>query len=267
VYRAVDISSQGRAALTPVITLIIVNSDSLPPSTYDAIFQSSGLASRTYAPSAASLTVSQWPTIGSLIDSGKTVMVYMDYNADFSSVPYIMDEFSNVWQDAYDATTTEWGCAVNRSDGSAGSMMFMVNHFLNNGYSIGGTSFSTPNTAAINTTNSEQSIATHVGNCNQLWGRNPNHILLDYYDSNGNAPFDYVAQLNAVSAPTNTVTADLVAATNTASGGAQASGTGSNAQISQSSLSGGAGRVGVSWAWGLGVGLAGALVGGMSIWA
>lgn len=254
------------AALTPVITIIIVNSDNLPPSTYDAIFQSSGLASHTYAPSASSLTVSEWPTLGSLIDSGKTVMVYMDYNADFSSVPYIMDEFSNVWQDAYDVTNTEWGCAVNRSDGNAGSMMFMINHFLNTGYSIGGTSFYTPNTAAINTTNSQDSIASHVGNCNQLWGRKPNHILLDYYDSNGNAPFDYVAQLNAVPAPTNTVTAEAVS-TNTATGSVRASGTGNNAQISQSSLSGGAGRLGAGWVMGASAGLVGALAGGLCIFA
>jgi 3D (Asp-Asp-Asp) domain-containing protein len=38
-----------------------------------------------------------------------------------------------------------------------------------------------------------------------LWGRPPNHILLDFYDSNGNSPFNVAAQLNGVSAPTNTV--------------------------------------------------------------
>lgn len=38
-----------------------------------------------------------------------------------------------------------------------------------------------------------------------LSSRNPNHILLDYYDSNGNAPFNVAASLNGVPAPTNTI--------------------------------------------------------------
>ncbi len=36
--------------------------------------------------------------------------------------------------------------------------------------------------------------------------RAPNHILLDFYDAMGNAPFNVAATLNGVSTPTNTVT-------------------------------------------------------------
>lgn len=108
----------------------MVNSDNLPPSQFASSFDASGLSAHTYSPSAASLSISEWPTLGSLVDSGKTVVVFMDYNADFSSVPYIIDEFSNMWQDAYDVTETGWECAVNRSSGNSGSSMMMINHFL-----------------------------------------------------------------------------------------------------------------------------------------
>ena len=54
-----------------------------------------------YKPPSASLSITQWPTLGVLIDAGTTVMVFMDFDADFASVPTIMDEFSNVWEDAY----------------------------------------------------------------------------------------------------------------------------------------------------------------------
>ena len=39
--------------------------------------------------------------MGSLIDSGKRVLAFMDNQADFSQVPYLIDEFSNMFEDAY----------------------------------------------------------------------------------------------------------------------------------------------------------------------
>lgn len=104
--------------------------DDIPATTFDSILQSTGISSHAYTPDSASLTLNQWPTLGSLIDSGKNVVVFMNYKADFASVPYIIDEFSNMWEDAYDVTSVGWECAVNRSSGNSGQMMFMVNHFL-----------------------------------------------------------------------------------------------------------------------------------------
>ena len=42
--------------------------------------------------------------------------------------------------------------------------------------------------------------------------RNPNVILLDFYDSNGNSPFDVAAALNGLAAPSTTVTSGSVTA-------------------------------------------------------
>lgn len=88
-------------------------------------------------------------------------------------------------------------------------MMYMINHFLDTQYQVFGQTVLVPDKEKLNVTNAADgagSIGFHVGNCNMLYGRNPNVILLDYYDSNGNAPFDVAAQMNGIAAPTTTVT-------------------------------------------------------------
>ncbi|ORY34853.1 PLC-like phosphodiesterase [Naematelia encephala] len=252
-----------------VVTLVLVNSDDLPPTSFTSAFTTAGLDSKVYSPSSSSLALSDWPTLGTLIDNGTPLVVFMDYEADFSSVPWIIDEFSNMFEDAYDVTDTTWGCAVNRTSGSASSQMMLVNHFLDTTYTIGNTQFWVPDKDAINTTNSEDSIGSHVTNCLSLWGRNPNHILLDYYDSNGDSPFDLVANLNSVSAPTNTVTAGTVGSTASASSSGTGTGNVATASGTNSKLSA-AGRgvniLGGPGVWiGMAIGALGIVGGGMGL--
>ncbi|ORX37817.1 PLC-like phosphodiesterase [Kockovaella imperatae] len=257
-----------------VITIVIVNSDSLPPTAYESAFQSSGLQSHVYSPPSAAIAFNAWPTLGSLIDAGTTVVVFMNYDADFNQVPWIIDEFSNMFEDSYNDVDTTWSCAANRSGSNPASSLMMVNHFLDVVYDLAGTAIYIPDKDAINTTNSESSLEIHVDNCMTLWGRHPNHILLDFYNSNGNAPFDYVAQLNGVPAPTTNVQA-------VAPGGGENSSSGNGtdssnqAQISSSSRSstgsGGAyGRAGMlpTESWTLTVSLIGMGLGGgvVSLW-
>lgn len=129
---------------------------------------------------------------------------------------------------------------MNRTNGQSNSMMYMINHFLDTSYSIFGQQVLVPNKEKLEETNAATgtgSIGFHVDNCNMLYGRNPNIILLDYYDSNGNAPFEAAAQMNGIAAPTTTVTpSPYLAASGSAAG---ASGTGA-ASMSVSSLKGNA---------------------------
>lgn len=254
-----------KANPTEVISIVLVNMDNLPATSFSAAFETAGLSDYAYTPSSSATSLSDWPTLGTLVDTGKTVVVFMNYNADFSTAPYIIDEFSNMWEDAYDVTETGWACAVNRSSGNSGSMMMLVNHFLDQSYSFGSTQFFIPAKDELNTTNSEASLSLHVNNCNSIWGRAPNHILLDFYDTTGNVPFDYVAQLNGVSDPTNTVTPYAATAVATAS---SSSGSGNSAVITQSSLSSAETRVSigvVKWMSGLAVGVVGMVVGGVIV--
>ncbi|KAK8849563.1 hypothetical protein IAR55_004898 [Kwoniella newhampshirensis] len=217
-----------------VISFIIVNIDNLPVTSFSSAFSTAGLTNKMYSPQSSPVDLSAWPSLGTLIDAGTTVVAFIDNQADPSSVPYLIDEFSNVWEDAYDVTDQSFGCAVNRTTGSAGSQMMLINHFLDTTYTLGGTQLFVPDRDRINETNAETgtgSIGFHVDNCHSIWGRNPNHILLDFYDSNGNAPFNVAASLNGVSQPTNTIAASTPTAT-TSSGG--------TARVSTSSLSSGA---------------------------
>ena len=79
----------------------MVNIDDLPPTSFTSAFTNAQLNNRTYSPPSGATSLSSWPTLGTLIDAGTTRVVFMDYEANFSSVPFIIDEFSNMWEDAY----------------------------------------------------------------------------------------------------------------------------------------------------------------------
>lgn len=139
-----------------------------------------------------------------------------------------------------DVTTQDFGCAVNRTQGQSATQMYMINHFLDSAI-LGSILY--PNKARLNETNAATgtgSIGFHAGNCVSLYGRNPNIILLDFYDAEGGAPFAAAAQLNGVSAPTASVTPFTATATGLSTTPVNA-GTGGvpNADITQKPLNAG----------------------------
>ena len=91
VKRGEDTGATADRAVHLVVSLLIVNSDNVAPSEYDTVFKAAGLDTLAYTPSSASLAVSAWPTLGSLIDSGKRLVVFLSTTADFNTVPYLID--------------------------------------------------------------------------------------------------------------------------------------------------------------------------------
>lgn len=73
-----------------MLSLLIVNIDGLPVAQYDAIFKTVGLDAMSFVPESTPLPAASWPTLGSMIDSGKRLVTFMDHGAD-PSVPYIID--------------------------------------------------------------------------------------------------------------------------------------------------------------------------------
>ncbi len=67
-----------------------MNIDNAPASAYDTVFKSVGLDTVSFAPASSPLTASSWPTLGSMIDSGKRLVTYLDNGAD-PSIPYLID--------------------------------------------------------------------------------------------------------------------------------------------------------------------------------
>lgn len=83
-----------------VVTLVVTNPDAISISQYWApTFQQSGIVPYAYVPSSSTPNgpgLNNWPTLGSLISSGKRLVVFMDYNQDLSAAPYILPEFNNM---------------------------------------------------------------------------------------------------------------------------------------------------------------------------
>jgi len=181
-----------------VVSILIVNSDSFAPSAFATVFQNVGLDKIAYSPPSASLPVSGWPTLGSMIDGNTRLVVYLDSGADFTSVPWIIDEFTNIWESAFDVTNPNFDCAVNRTKGTPSTQMSLINHFLDQ-IVLGQPA---PDPARANVTNSGSgtgSLGDQVATCVADYGVAPNFILVDFYEFGGGSVFQIAAGLNGVS--------------------------------------------------------------------
>jgi len=59
-----------------VLTLLLTNGDAIPVSQFGDAFRAAGLDAYAFAPSGV-LPMTSWPTLGSLIDQGKRLVVFM----------------------------------------------------------------------------------------------------------------------------------------------------------------------------------------------
>lgn len=59
-----------------VVTLLLTNGDAIPVSDFASVFSAVGLEEYAYVPT-GTLTLSEWPTLQSMIDSGKRLVVWM----------------------------------------------------------------------------------------------------------------------------------------------------------------------------------------------
>ncbi len=178
------------------MTLLIVNSDGLNPSQFDTVFKAVGLDTLSYTPSATVTAQGSWPSLGSMIDSGKRLVTFMDARADFTSVPYIIDgklcptacailtahdfgpEFTNMWETAFDVTDTTFDCNVNRSKGDTSTELFLINHFLDK-VVLGQPAPDPEHANVTNAVSGTGSLGTQVQTCVAAHGRNPNFMLVD----------------------------------------------------------------------------------------
>lgn len=99
--------------------------------------------------------------------------------------------------------------------------MYMINHFLDQAFTVLGLQTVIPDMGKLNVTNAatgDGSISYHVDNCMMLHGARPNIILLDYFNAAGSAPFEVAAQLNGVPAPEKSLPYTQTVSVNQATG-------------------------------------------------
>ncbi|KAH0590970.1 PI-PLC X domain-containing protein [Termitomyces sp. J132] len=209
-----------------VLSILIVNIDNQPVSAFGSVYVNAGIDTVSYAPPKSPMQASEWPTLGSMIDSGKRLVTFMDNQADLTTVPYIIDEFTNVWETAFDVTDPSlFDCAVNRTKGDTSTQMYLINHFLDKllvGAPI-------PDVAKANITNAASgagSLGEQVTTCTSVNTRPPNFLLVDFYEFGGGSVFQVAATINGVTYAPTTPIATPLPTTTTSGSSSVSSGTG-----------------------------------------
>lgn len=152
-----NVTSWVQAHPYDVVTVLIGNSDLIGVGNYTTSLEASGLDRYAYIPPQVPMDISSWPTLSSMILTRKRVVIFMDYNANQTKVPYILDEFSQMWETPFSPTNRSFPCTQQRPPGinrqQAEQRMYMANHNLNTEISLAGTSFLVPTIPLINETN------------------------------------------------------------------------------------------------------------------
>lgn len=191
-----------------VVSFIIGNYDQVDPGNFTGPIERSGLMDLVFTPPMVPMGLDDWPPLGNIILGGKRALIFMDYQADQNRFPWLMDEFSQIWETPFSPTDRHFPCNVQRPPGlappDARKRMYMANHNLNLEFNIANLNILIPNTALINETNAVHgfgSLGRMAENCTTMWDRPPNFLLVDYYNEgsfNGSV-FQVAANMNNVS--------------------------------------------------------------------
>ncbi|KAL4804453.1 PLC-like phosphodiesterase [Aspergillus unguis] len=188
-----------------VVTVLLVNSDSATASDLNSEFEAANITDYAYQPTSTSAP-SSWPTLQELINDGKRLMTFVASLDDNTDAPYLMDEFTYVFENSYDVTSpSNFSCTADRPSsvkGNAASaissnMLPLQNHFL---YQTVILDYQSPNESYVDTTNAPSGGVGNLGDaaseCKENWGRQPAFILVDFFDKG--PAIDTVDSLNGV---------------------------------------------------------------------
>jgi hypothetical protein len=194
-----------------VIAILMVNSNYADPGNYTAPVQNSGLINYVYTPPKVPMGINDWPTLSEMIITSKRVVMMLDYQANQTAIPWLLDEFGQMWETPFSPTNLSFPCTAQRppADGAGAlprsNRMYMANHNLNVDITLGSFSLLSPAYSLLNETNVDLNQLGALGamrtNCTEMWGRAPNFLLVDYYNYgnfNGSV-FQVAAEANNVS--------------------------------------------------------------------
>jgi len=180
-----------------VITLIIANPEEVSTTLWQPIFEKTGLADMAYVPPQLPMARNDWPTLKEMLDDGRRIVVFMDKGTDGSSVPYLLPQFTMMWEDEYDPTDGSFPCKVDRTSGPLlpSQQLNLINHNLNVDLMPIGRGIRIPDRLDTPRTNSIYSITAHATHCAPLANdQYPNFVLVDFV--NVGQAVEAVARLN-----------------------------------------------------------------------
>jgi len=195
-----------------VVSLLLVNIDNQPVSSFASVYVSVGLDKISWSPPSAKVATDAWPTLGSMIDAGQRLVTLMDNGANFTTAPYIIDEFSNMWEDPYDVLDVSgFNCSINRPPSGSSDEMYLINHYLDTLSDLFSGSTPVPDKAQLPVTNAVSgpgSLGEEAGvTCVSLHGHPPTFLLVDFYDWGNGSVFEVAANLNGVQYQAKTIAA------------------------------------------------------------
>ena len=171
-----NVSSWLAANPNDVITILVANGDYVSVENFISPVESSGLSKYAYIPPVIPMNLTDWPMLGELIRRNQRAIIFMDYDANQTAVPYILDEFSQIWETPYDPTNQTFSCTIQRppgiSDTQALARMYLANHNLNTQLNLLGDTLLVPDTAQLNVTNAASgygSLGLAANNCAGEW--------------------------------------------------------------------------------------------------
>ncbi|KAL8809540.1 MAG: hypothetical protein Q9200_003328 [Gallowayella weberi] len=193
-----------------VLTLLLTNGDRSPVADFDTAFKSSGLDKYAYQFPSSPLPFDEWPTLGGLIDTKTRLIVFLDYGANPSSVPYILDQFAYYFETPFSTIDPNFPqCTIDRPPkAKPDGRMYVVNHYLDKKISANEVldkdilddvripkglfgrglldDVLVPDREAAPKTNAvggKGSIGAQADLCQGLYNRKPNVLLLDFVDT------------------------------------------------------------------------------------
>ncbi|KAF5010009.1 hypothetical protein FDECE_3788 [Fusarium decemcellulare] len=190
-----------------VVTILLGNGNYSNPDLYVPYIEQTGILKYVYHAPYLPMALDDWPTLEDLIIRGKRVIMFIDYVANQKKYPWLLDEFSQVWETPFDPLDRTFPCTVQRppnlSDKSAKNRLYLMNHNLNADFNVFGAEILVPAVALLNETNNVTgygSLGLAANNCRSDWGRAPNILNVDYYNYGGfpGSVFEVAAQMNNV---------------------------------------------------------------------
>ncbi|CAK7201177.1 hypothetical protein SEUCBS139899_003880 [Sporothrix eucalyptigena] len=205
------------------VTILLGNGNYSDPSLYVPYIESTGIVPYAFIPPkpavesgtdvTGSVPLDDWPTLGQMLASNKRVLLMLDYKANQTEYPWLIDEFAYLWETPFDPTVASvpvnetLPCTVQRPPGlppsTAQQTLFLMNHNVNLAVSVLGHTIDIPATALLNQSNAAtgiNSLGAAADVCIETWGRPPLVLNVDYYNK-GSPPgsvFEVAARLNGV---------------------------------------------------------------------
>lgn len=154
-----------------------------------------------------------WPTLGEMISSGKRVVIFLDSGANQNEVPFILDEFTYMWETPFDQTNQSFPCTIDRPPSLKGQIpkgrLAVINHFFDEEFPD---NILVPDRTEAGVTNGVSgfgSLGLMAQQCAADWGRYPNFFLNDctflsvlvlttVYDVSNGSVFKVAAACNGV---------------------------------------------------------------------